>query len=203
MSKKQIKAAICFTDIKKSSYLWSKYPGEMISMLSKHDKIIRKFVDENSGLVVKTIGDAFMLKFNNLKDALRFIVATQLVFKTRPLRFKNSTDKLEIRAGIAFGTVNNKKIEIQGKSMVDFFGGIVNLASRMESKVSKVGGFGLLLPIDSDSKNYLENNCYIEHEQFINDIERCKRSNILICRSADELHINDGKTYNAYSCTLK
>ena len=52
---------------------------------------------------------------------------------------------IKIRMGICCGDMSMQKVKIQNKDMIDFFGGSVNMASRMESKVSEVEGFALYL----------------------------------------------------------
>jgi len=67
-----VKKCLLFTDIKKSSILWQKYPNKMNLALDKHNKQINSVCSENNGLIVKMIGDAYMIVFNSIKDAINF-----------------------------------------------------------------------------------------------------------------------------------
>jgi class 3 adenylate cyclase len=50
------------------------------------------------------------------------------------------SEKLKLRIGICSGKMIAKNCKIQNVQLLDFFGDVVNTASRMESKVSEEGG---------------------------------------------------------------
>lgn len=131
--------SIAFTDIHNSSKLWDKHGQKMYKALDVHDKIIRRLVKKHGGFIVKNIGDSFMIKFRYWDDSIRFAVETQRTF---PIPVSGN-DMIELRIGIAVGKMNKKTIEIQNCRMVDYFGTTVNIASRMESVVSDIGGFAV------------------------------------------------------------
>jgi hypothetical protein len=199
-----MKCCILFTDVKSSSKLWATYGKEMLKLLIAHEKIIRSCALK--GLIVKTIGDAFMIKFSTLDQGIKCAIDIQQAFRDKPLKFNKSTDLLQIRIGIAYGDVNVRHIEIQNHKMNDFFGTTVNMASRMESKVSTVGGFGVLADsLDDKTLELLKKHCKI---QKINFKQHCIDTKIRsarlipICHDASMLHIDDNKDHVALSCEI-
>jgi class 3 adenylate cyclase len=124
--------AMLFTDVVGSSKMWSDDPQTMSIQLDKHFKVMDNLARKYGGFVVKTIGDAFMIYFskseNSLEKAVEFAVE---VLKT---------EELPLRIGICSGNLTAKKCKIQNVELLDFFGDVVNTASRMESKVAEAGG---------------------------------------------------------------
>lgn len=198
------KYAILFTDVKGSSELWTSSNTEMFKTLDKHQKLMTKITTDNNGLVIKTIGDAFMCRFDDLSTAIQVAIDIQ---NDEPLKVKNKPFLLRI--GIAYGEVIEKSMEIQGHKMIDYFGNTVNTASRMESKVSEVGGFAFTsigkLPDEKEIKKLIENL----KVKTINFAEDCKidfkRSSRLLteshniqCKSIEDL--KGVKPTVTYSC---
>lgn len=134
---KNIIGTILFTDIVSSSKLWKSSHSKMLSALKKHDNLIEKLTKRNKGLVVKTIGDAYMLYFKSWSKALTCAMEIQYSLKTYPIKVGKCT--LRLRIGMAHGPIVKRMTNIQNKKLVDFFGHTVNVASRMESKVGKPG----------------------------------------------------------------
>ena len=73
------------------------------------------------------------------KQAIKCAEEIQEDLVENPLVINKS--KIILRIGICQGPVMESKIKIQGKELIDYLGNTVNTASRMESKVSKEGGF--------------------------------------------------------------
>jgi hypothetical protein len=188
-----MKKCILFTDIKGSSCLFKNHPKQMLKALRSHNSQIRSSCRKYSGFIIKTIGDAYMIRFNNIYDAIDFSIRLCQLQVEKPITVANH-DKINIRIGMCYGTVNQRRIMIQNKSLLDYFGPTVNIASRMESKVSQVGGFAFC--INGDKKhnrkilNYLnDNNLKIEMTYFMDDLkckENLKRSERLF--SAEQIH---------------
>jgi len=134
-----------FTDVVGSSKMWSDDPITMIGQLESHHKLVDTIAQKNNGWIVKTIGDAFMVYFEqsdySLFNAIKF--SKELIL---------SEKAYNLRVGICQGHMDEKTYSIQKVELKDFFGNAVNSASRMESKVSEVGGtiaFCSLKPIEN------------------------------------------------------
>ena len=124
--------AMLFTDVVGSSKMWSEDPKTMDIQLNKHFELMDGLARKHGGFVVKTIGDAFMIYFEknekSLENAVDFAVEV------------TKSEKLKLRIGICSGKMIAKNCKIQNVQLLDFFGDVVNTASRMESKVSEEGG---------------------------------------------------------------
>ena len=122
-----------FTDVVGSSKMWSDDPITMIGQLEAHHKLVDTIAQKNNGWIVKTIGDAFMVYFeqsdSSLFNAIKF--SKELIL---------SEKAYNLRVGICQGHMDEKTYSIQKVELKDFFGNAVNSASRMESKVAEVGG---------------------------------------------------------------
>ncbi len=66
-----------FTDIEGSSRLWENNPETMRPALARHDRLLRRIIEDNGGYVFKTIGDAFCATFARAPDALAAALAAQ------------------------------------------------------------------------------------------------------------------------------
>jgi Adenylate and Guanylate cyclase catalytic domain len=161
---KQEKVALLFTDIVGSSKLWNVSEKKMFNALDEHYIRIKKIVNKNKGEIVKSIGDAFMLSFKDIKDAINTSIEIQEDLKENPIKILKET--LKIRIGFSFGEVYIKNLEIQGKKMKDYYGNVVNTASRMESVVSEEENFAFSIIGKIDDKKeieeILEDKCNIE-----------------------------------------
>ena len=134
-----------FTDVVGSSKMWSDDPITMVGQLEAHHKLVDTIAQKNNGWIVKTIGDAFMVYFeqsdSSLFNAIKF--SKELIL---------SEKAYNLRVGICQGHMDEKTYSIQKVELKDFFGNAVNSASRMESKVAEVGGtiaFSSLKPIEN------------------------------------------------------
>lgn len=144
--------AMLFTDVVGSSKMWSDDPKTMSIQLDKHFKLMDDLARKRNGFVVKTIGDAFMIYFpkseKSLENAVEFAVEV------------TKQEELPLRIGICSGNMTAKKCRIQNVELLDFFGDVVNTASRMESKVSEEGGIAFTSvnnideQVESISKKY-------------------------------------------------
>ena len=134
-----------FSDVVGSSKMWSDDPVTMIGQLEAHHKLVDSLASKNNGWIVKTIGDAFMVYFEpseySLFNAIKF--SKELILNEKAY---------SLRVGICEGHMDEKTYSLQKVELKDFFGNAVNASSRMESKVSEVGGtiaFCSLKPIEN------------------------------------------------------
>lgn len=132
-------SAIVFTDIHDSSKLWRSSAAQMAKALKKHNDLVARLSKKHKGMIVKGMGDAFMIHFPNPLQSIRFALDLQTTMISKPIVVKGR--EMELRVGIGIGKPNKSTLVIQGCRVVDYFGPIVNIASRMESKVAKLDGF--------------------------------------------------------------
>ena len=131
---KKIIGTFLFTDIVQSSKLWRKHKNKMSDAILKHEKLVYKFAKKNKGIIVKSLGDSFMLFFKgagSYKRAFKFALEFMKSVNKNPIKI--GKDKLEFRVGASYGDALEHCSKIQGKKLFDYFGNAVNLASRMES----------------------------------------------------------------------
>lgn len=143
--KKQI-MVIMMTDIVGYSARMEKDEAATYTLLKEHNVIVRKAIAANKGKEIKTIGDAFMVVFNEPLDGLRCGIAIQKELakfnKPRP-----GNDQLKIRIGIHRG-----EVIVTSK---DVFGEGVNIAARMES-ITDPGGISISADVHDNVKNKVE-----------------------------------------------
>jgi len=117
------KITIMFTDIKDSTVYFEKH-GDMNGrmMVEKHNSLLFPIVKKYGGVVIKTIGDAIMAKYDFALSGVKAAVEMQRTLNEYNLE---ATDKIRIRIGLH-----------TGKAIVeenDVFGDSVNLAARIEA----------------------------------------------------------------------
>ncbi|HOY68655.1 MAG TPA: HEAT repeat domain-containing protein [Candidatus Ozemobacteraceae bacterium] len=115
---------IMFTDVKGYTAFSSKASlSEVMSMLKQHDEILVPIFEKHAGKVIKKIGDAFLVVFEQAPKALLAGINIQ-----RQLQTYNATvpeeRKLSIRVAINTGSVICRENDI--------FGDAVNVAARLE-----------------------------------------------------------------------
>jgi class 3 adenylate cyclase len=142
--KKQM--VIMMTDIVGYSARMEKDEAATFTLLKEHNTIMRRAITTHRGKEIKTIGDAFMVVFENPLDALRCAIVMQTELhkfnKPRPVN-----DQLKVRIGIHRG-----EVIIAGK---DVFGEGVNIAARMES-ITDPGGISISADVYEHVKNKVE-----------------------------------------------
>jgi len=111
-----------FTDIEGSSRLWERFPVDMGPALARHDALLRTEIESHSGLVFKTVGDAFCAAFSFPGEALEAALGAQEKLfaedwgKVGPLR---------VRMGLHTGPAEFRDN--------DYFGGTLNRTARISS----------------------------------------------------------------------
>ncbi len=197
-----MKGAILFTDIKQSSILWRKFPEEMFKALKSLDKRLKNSIEKNDGMIVKSIGDSVMAQFDDTRLAVKAVLKIQ---SYDPIRV--GTMEMELRVGVTSGQFKKKTQIIQGCNLQDFFGHTVNVAARLESNVSPIGGFAIAFLDTKDGKMCDEIRLMIKKAKFkIKEVlykDKCPRTRAKSlkilgaeCRLADELKgVGDLRAY--------
>ena len=161
-----MKGIIIFSDVRSSALLFTKYSNRFVKKIYFLNKVTKYYTKKYKGLLVKQIGDSSMVYFekNNILGALCFIISLQKYLDEK--NFSIGDDNIYIRIGCSYGDMKKKKEKIQGCYVVDFYGNNVNTASRLESKMSKPGGFSIynidipkyIEELPKHLKKYLEEN---------------------------------------------
>ena len=135
------KLTIVMMDIKGSSAMWLKNPVEMYFGLDQLFDTVKGLTKKYNGTIVKTIGDAFMITFEEIERAVQFACNMQYTMARQPIHVGGT--EVIFRIGIFEGDVFEKHMDIQHCHMSDFFGNTVNTAARLESRVSDPGHFAI------------------------------------------------------------
>lgn len=149
---KTVKRAILFTDMVESSNAWKNHETEMITALEDQSKVIDKYVKKYNGFICKTIGDAYMVSFKDVKHAINCGLSIQEDLKDNPILI-TKTNRVKLRIGICYGSVYEAMVDMQGIKATDYFGNTVNTASRIESKVCDPGNIAFAITEDVDKIN--------------------------------------------------
>jgi adenylate cyclase len=127
-------AAIMFTDIKDFSRRMEKDELSTMRMLTVHNTIMEETVKKYSGVVIKTVGDAFLVMFDSVVSATQCAIEVQQKFYDYNRTMKQEDDKITVRIGVHLGDVIVKDRDV--------FGDGVNIASRIQS-LAEVGGVNI------------------------------------------------------------
>jgi class 3 adenylate cyclase len=171
--------SVIFTDIENSTTLWEKDSNLMLNVIKKHNNIIRNLLKKYKGYEVKTDGDSFMCVFEDLKKCIQFAIKIQLelmnvnwpekLLEIPEVKKVYYGDKLifngiRIRIGINSGNTISEIDPTTGR--MDYFGPIVNKASRIENKAE-----GGQIIISEDIKKNLDTYEDIKNNVIINKIK--------------------------------
>ncbi len=116
---------VIFTDLKGSTKLYRDIgDASAFGRVMKHFDVLRVSIAEHNGAIVKTIGDAVMAVFRRPVDAIKAI------FNAQELLANPVDDSLPLRlkAGIHTGHA----IAVTLNDRLDYFGGTINMAARLE-----------------------------------------------------------------------
>ena len=113
-----------FTDIVGFSRQMGADEARMLRLLGIHNQIIQQAVTEHHGTVIKTVGDAFLVDFPSVVNAVQCAQQVQAHFRTHNVE-KESAEQIHVRIGIHLGDI----IQQEG----DVFGDGVNIAARLQA----------------------------------------------------------------------
>ena len=116
-----------FTDIEGSTRMWERSPQAMQAALARHDELLRRAIEQRSGYVFKTVGDAFCCAFPTVPDALKAAVEIQRRLLSSeweeigPLRVRMAlhTGAAEERDGDYFGPPLNRVARLLSHILVE------------------------------------------------------------------------------------
>jgi adenylate cyclase len=116
-------AAIMFTDIVGFSRQMGADEARMLRLLDVHNQAIQQAVAAHHGVVIKTVGDAFLVDFPSVVHAVQCAQRIQAQFHTHNVE-KDTAEQIHVRIGIHSGDI----VQRDG----DVFGDGVNIASRLQ-----------------------------------------------------------------------
>jgi len=120
---RRVLAAIMITDMVGFSREMEHSEAHTYSKLMKHNDIVRQMIARNSGTEVKTIGDAFLVRFFSAVDAVQAAVDIQRALGEHNCD-RDEGDRIVVRIGIHTGHVLTMDGDVLGNS--------VNLAARIQ-----------------------------------------------------------------------
>jgi len=167
---------ILFNDIVGSTKLWAKYGNKMYNEINRIQSIVNNLLKSYNSFIIKIIGDSFMIAFEDILDSIDFSIRFQDKLDTTTSELK---EKLKFRTGIYYGMVSEKKVLIQKCLVKDFFGSVVNIASRLESKVAEPGSIAIGIKdnrILNNILDFLKKNKY--NYEIIDYKHLCKSSRL-------------------------
>jgi class 3 adenylate cyclase len=116
---------VVFTDLRGSTQLYRQIgDAPAFGRVMNHFDILREAIKEEDGALVKTIGDAVMAVFRRPANALRAILRAQRELAAE----REGRVALILKAGIHSGPC----IAVTLNDRLDYFGGTINMASRLE-----------------------------------------------------------------------
>ncbi|MEX2273628.1 MAG: adenylate/guanylate cyclase domain-containing protein [Vicinamibacterales bacterium] len=120
---RRVLAAIMITDMVGFSKDMEHSEADTYSKLMRHNDIVRQTIARNSGTEVKTIGDAFLVRFASAVDAVQAAVDIQRALGGHN-RDRVDNERIVVRIGIHTGHVLTMDGDVLGNS--------VNLAARIQ-----------------------------------------------------------------------
>jgi adenylate cyclase len=107
---------IMFSDIEESTALNERMGDRAwVRLLARHDKLVRKKVEEHSGHVVKNQGDGFMVAFARPDEAVGCSIAVQHALENPANRLTLNT--IRVRIGIHMGKSVRRGDDLFGRNV--------------------------------------------------------------------------------------
>ncbi len=127
---KVARASLLFSDLSASTALYTREgDAAAFGLVQDHFDLLREHIEENGGVIVKTIGDAVMAAFVDEPGAIRAAVAMQKAFPA----FR------EVHAGslgvyLKIGVYAGPCYAVTANGVLDYFGQTVNVAARLQGQ---------------------------------------------------------------------
>ncbi len=119
---------IMFTDIKGSTALYERRgDSAAYAIIRDHFDILFRMVEQNDGVIVKTIGDSVMASFRKPADGVVAAMAIQKAFDEFNGR-ESLRDEILVKIGLHAGST----IIVNLNNRLDYFGQTVNIAARIQ-----------------------------------------------------------------------
>jgi len=119
---------IMFTDIKGSTELYDRL-GDSVAygLVRDHFDVLFAVVQQNHGVIVKTIGDSVMASFRRPADGVAAAIGIRQAFNEFNRR-ENLRNEVIVKIGLHAGAT----IMVNLNNRLDYFGQVVNLAARIQ-----------------------------------------------------------------------
>src|SRR5437660_1379245 len=115
-------AVFLFCDIEGSTARWQMYPDAMPLYLHRHDNLLRAAIEEQNGIVFKTVGDEVCAAFASAENAVHAAINAQRAIASADW---TAIGGLRVRMAINAGVVTQRD--------GDYFGSTVNRVARLLS----------------------------------------------------------------------
>ncbi|MBD3663806.1 adenylate/guanylate cyclase domain-containing protein [Sulfitobacter aestuariivivens] len=123
--------AILFSDLEKSTSLYESIgDASAYALVVEHFDFVETRVRRHGGIIVKTIGDAVMAAFSDSEAALN--AALDIQNEIGEFNARDDRPALSLKIGIHEGTC----VAMRSEQGLDFFGGTINMAARLQSKAA-------------------------------------------------------------------
>jgi adenylate cyclase len=116
-------AAIMFTDIVGFSRQMGVDEARTLRLLALHNQVIHQAATVHKGIVIKTVGDAFLVDFPSVVNAVQCAQQVHAQLRTHNVGQDNA-EQIHVRIGIHLGDI----VQQEG----DVFGDGVNVAARLQ-----------------------------------------------------------------------
>ncbi|MCZ8155676.1 MAG: DUF5939 domain-containing protein [Leptospira sp.] len=118
---------LLFTDLKGSTSLYERI-GDLkaFSLVQQHFDEVAQVIVRNSGVLIKTIGDAIMASFLNPYDAMK--ASIEMLEAIENFNQRQHNKEIILKIGIHSGS----SIAVTLNERIDYFGQIVNIAARVQ-----------------------------------------------------------------------
>lgn len=123
-------SAITFTDLVGYTSLTQLDESRALESLEKHNRQVRQLIKKFLAREVKTIGDSFLIEFDDALQACRCAIEIQKSFHESNTTVPDPW-KIKLRIGIHFGDVIHRESDVLGDT--------VNIASRIEPLADSEG----------------------------------------------------------------